>query len=243
MIAFQRVEIGHGGLPVCAGCAALSAPEMRSAEGVLADLSRVARTWATGPGPNAWLAGADAFAHPELPRLVDEASRLGIERIKVSTAGPALAQGSNAAGSIEAGIRHVEVVVLGVEQSPDRLAHVPAFSDAVEGLSAYLAAARTLDVAVAVVGRVRVCAHTHATVPATVAALAAAGAVAIAVEVADSAPRPDPAWLSAVVDSGVVNGAWVQFESLQVDQSAPGGQVDGSTVSAARAWTDSEAGA
>ena len=79
-------------------------------------------------------------------------------------------------------------------------------------VSAYVEAAATLGVAVAVIGRVLVCPHTRSAVPATVAALAAAGAVAVTIDVPSGFAHRDQAWLSATIDSGVVNRAWVQFD-------------------------------
>ncbi len=243
MVSFTRVRIGRGGLPVCTRCSPeLPSSELRAAEDVLADVRDAVRSWDVGPGPSIWLARADGFAHPDLPRLVDASRMLGVERLKVSTAGPALAHGSNATGSIEAGLRHVEVVVLAVDQVPDAVASVSPFQLATEGVAAYVEAANTLGEPAVVVGRVLACEHTYAIAPATVAALGAAGAVAVTVEFTAKAPRPDPQWMRAAVDSGLVNRAWVQFEGLApyAGASADTGTSCGPVLSGVRAWNDED---
>lgn len=240
MISFARIDIGRGGLPTCPLCGRTESAAMRPTQAVLADARAAASALDRGPGPNIWLAGADAFAHPDLPRLVTEILDLGVERLKVSTAGPALAVGDNAGGSIEAGVRQVEFVLCMVDQPADADAHTTGFAAVAEGMAAYGAAASALNVPVALTGRVPVCPHSHSQTPETVAALASAGATAVTVELPPDAPLPDPSWLSAVLNSGVVNRAWVQFEGLRGDAETAWTPLAGVTVSEARAWSDRE---
>ncbi len=230
---------------------------MRSSRDVLTDVRRQVTGWASGPGPNICLNGADAFAHPELPDLVAGVVELGVERLMLTTAGPALAHGTNAAGSIDAGVRQLEIYVLSVEQQADPGLHVQPFDGVRDGIRAYLDAASERQAPVAVSARVRACPHTHSLVPATVATLAAMGVVAVTVEVAGelvgaradrraaarsgSSVLLDRAWVAAVVDSGVVNRAWVTIEGASGDSTVPAGLAEGHLLPGARAWTRCEA--
>jgi hypothetical protein len=215
---------------------------MRSLDEVVADVRRAVGPCLEGPGPNVALVGCETFAHPRLPALVAEAFRLGVVRLRLTTAGAALAQGGNAAGAIDAGVRQVEVVVLGPEQ--DSGGAGPSLSAVTEGMNAFLEAGRAAGLRLAIAGRVPVCTHTVASAPATVAALAAAGAVAVTVEMGGGLERggpdaPDAAWVRSVTDSGVVNRAWVQFE-IRGDRtpSAAWSRFEGVASASTTAWTE-----
>lgn len=237
MITFARVDVGSGGLPVCPECGDAPPLRTRPTADVIADVRRVVESWHEGPGPNVCFAGGDAFAHPELPSLVSETLRHGVERLRLTTAGPALCQGLNAQGVIDAGVRHIEVVVVNLSGGIGAGAQVASLDSVLGGLGAFNEAARTRGVRVAPVARVMTCPHTFAATPATVAALASAGAVVVTVEFSGSASLGDEAWINAVIDSGVVNRAWVQFDApsdraaIQALTPLPG--VDGGR---ARAW-------
>lgn len=241
MITFARVDVGIGGLPVCPECGDAPPLRMRPTAHVIADVRRVGESWHEGPGPNVCLAGGDAFAHPELPALVSETLRQCVERLRLTTAGPALSQGVNALGVIDAGVRHIEVVVVNLSGGTGAGAHVASLDSVLGGLGAFIEAARSRGVRVAPVARVKTCAHTFAAAPATVAALAAAGAVAITVELSEAAPFADDAWANAVIDSGVVNRAWVQFVISPDDRAIQGlSPLPGVDAEKARAWNEVE---
>ncbi len=147
-----------------------------------------------------------------LPQLVAGAVGSGVERLRLTTGGAPLAVGENAAGALDAGVRHLEIVCLSVDQERDEASFVSPFADVQRGLDAYRDAAASRRVTVAMVGRIVVCHHNVDSVPASVAALAASGVIAVTVDCALLHGAPDPAWVRATVDSGVVNRAWVVLE-------------------------------
>ena len=239
VIAFARVDVGRGGLPVCLECGDPPPMRMRSTGDVVADIRRVVEAWREGPGPNVWFTGGEAFAHPELPGLVSETLQQGVERLRLTTAGPALSQGMNALGVIDAGVRHIEVVVVNLASGTGAGAHVASLDPVLEGLRAFNEAARTRGVRVAPVARVKTCAHTFAATPATVAALASAGAVVVTVELSGDSCLADGAWANAVIDSGVVNRAWVQFAISPDDGAIQAlSPLPGVDAERARAWNE-----
>jgi len=183
---------------------------MRPAASVLQDVTRVCDSWSDGPGPNVALVGAEPFAHPELPLLVQGAARAGCERIRLRTDAGALPSGGNAAGVVAAGVRHLEVVLLGgVAPVHDALVgRAGAFDAALAGVAAFVSAAGAAGSAVAVTGRVPVCRHNRDEVAGAVAALAAAGA--IGVELAPAAGTAlDEDRLRSARETAVVNGVWL----------------------------------
>jgi len=138
-------------------------------------------------------------------------------------------------------------VVVAEERAREDDASTPALEDV----------AGERQVPVAVSARVRACPHTHSLVPATVAALAAMGVVSVTVEVvgesagawdderaaakAGSSAPLDRAWVAAVVDSGVVNRAWVTIEGARGDGAVPAGGAGVRSLLGARAWHRCEA--
>ncbi len=240
VIAFARVDVGSGGLPVCPECGDPPPLRMRSAGDVVADIRRVVEAWREGPGPNVWFTGGEAFAYPELPALVSETLQQGVERLRLTTAGPALSQGMNASGVIDAGVRHIEVVVLSLAEGASARGGVATLDSVLGGLGAFIEAARSRNVRVAPVARVVTCPHTYAKTPATVAALASAGVVVVTVELSGGVPLPDEAWANAVIDSGVVNRAWVQFAISPDDRAIQAlSPLPGVDAERARAWNES----
>ena len=214
MIAFASVSLGSGGLPACTRCRTEAESCFRESAEVAEGIRRAAEHWHHGPGPNIALTGAEAFAHPELPLIVAAARESGVRRLKLTTGGGALEVGENAPGSIQAGVRQVELVLLGGDASVhDALwGREGSLAAAVGGARRFTEAAKTGGVAVALTGRVPVCRHNAASAPSAVAALAAMGAVAVVVEPASGGGfSPDRAWLAAVADTGMVNRAWVAF--------------------------------
>ena len=233
MLSFAAVSLGRGGLPSCRVCSPSESVVLRPTSEVLVDVRQCVRTWTQGPGPNVSLTGADAFGHSELPALVSQCVSAGVSRLRLTTAGAVLSHAANAGGSIDAGVRHVEVVALSAAQGLEPLSAAPSFAAVLDGIGAYLDAGRERGAAVALVARVLACPHTYDSVPTTVAALGNAGALAVTVELI-GATRPEPAWARSVVDSGVVNRAWVTIEDSR--GGIPSSIASDDPLSASRAW-------
>jgi hypothetical protein len=196
---------------------------MRTAPGLCEEIRASAAAWRGGSGPNVWLAGAEAFAHPDLPALIECAVAAGAVRVKLTTGGAALAVGQNAAGSLAAGVRHVEVVLLAGDPAlHDALAgSIGAHDEAMRGVASLRAAAGRTAAAISITGRIPVCPHNIESVPQAVALLAQSGADAVVVDVTPEAALLLPrGWPAAVADTGVVNSTWVTFSG--VDPEAHG---------------------
>jgi len=183
---------------------------MRPATRVLADVAEACGAWSDGPGPNVSFVGAEPFAHPELPLLVQGAVEAGCERIRLRTDAGALSAGNNAAGVFSAGVRHLEVVLLGGEaNSHDGLVgREGAFAAAKAGVSAFGAVAAAQGLHVAVTGRIPICRHNRDHLLATVQALVALGAIAIQLAPVDGVTL-DADRLAAASQSAVTNGVWL----------------------------------
>jgi MoaA/NifB/PqqE/SkfB family radical SAM enzyme len=221
VVPFTRIEIGTGGLPVCTRCGVATLSRARTPAEVCEEIRASAAAWSGGSGPNVWLAGAEAFAHPDLPALIDCAVSAGAVRVKLTTGGAALAVGQNAAGSLDAGVRHVEVVLLaGSPALHDALAgHSAAFDDALRGVAALHSAAEQAAAVISITGRIPVCPHNIESVPELVALFARSGADAVIAEVTPGvASRVPQGWVAAVADTGVVNSVWVTFSGVDTVQ-------------------------
>ncbi|MBI5232193.1 MAG: hypothetical protein HY876_08530 [Coriobacteriales bacterium] len=219
MIGFATIEVGRGGLPSCRLCVPSVPMAPRSSADVVADVRRVAESWAAGPGPNIALVGGDAFAHPGLPSIVSQSVALGVERVRLQTSGAPLAAHGNALGALRAGVRHVDVVLLaGDSGNHDALCGTEqAFTAAVNGMAGWREASDEDRHPTVLTGTVPVCRHTLVHVPAAVAAFARAGAIAVHLAVSAHAAA-DPAlseWIGAGADTGVVNGIWVSVEGVR----------------------------
>ena len=192
MIQFAEVAIGQGGGPACVRCAQAVSPRMRDLTDIAADLNTCAANWTAGPGPNVAFVGAEPFAHPQLPHLVDAARRAGFERIRLHTDAGALAQAANAEGVVQAGIRHLEVVLLGASvETHDRLAGRPGlFEAALAGTRAFTAAAAMAGAEIFVSVDVPVCRHNVGELALASAAAARLGASAVTFSVAGLSERP-----------------------------------------------------
>ncbi len=225
MISFADVPIGDGEAVTCARCVPREPVQFRAADDVLASVREVARSWSGGPGPNLVFVGAEPFSHPELPVLVAGAAALGVERIGLRTDGGALSVDGNALGAVHAGVRLIEIVILGDQAVHDELTAEAdgGFAMAKRGAHAFTAAGRECGAAVALTGRIPVCRHNLAGLPGAVAALAEMGAVSVELSVGDRTREAVglASWLSAACETGMVNGVWVyvreaggSFESL-----------------------------
>jgi len=145
----------------------------------------------------------------------------GAQRIRLRTDAGALAIPGNAAGVIHAGVRQIEVVLLGGDAAThDALAgRVGLFDAALEGLGEWASAALTQSAQIAVCALIPVCAHNLTQLPAAVSACASAGAVSVALRVpaalADSSAARE--WIGAALDTGTVNGVWVSVQGAPAD--------------------------
>jgi MoaA/NifB/PqqE/SkfB family radical SAM enzyme len=152
--------------------------------------------------------GFEPFAHPDLPRLIAEAVSLGFQRIRLRTDGVALAQRDNAAGALNAGVRHLEVVTLGATAAThDALAGHPGHLVAArQGVAAFRDAADAAGVEVFVSGIVTVCRHNVAELPDIVASLADIGVRAVCLD-ACTLKRTDErdALLLAALETATLN--------------------------------------
>lgn len=184
MIRFAQVILGSGEAVTCASCHPRREPSMRPAEEVLGEIAGLVASWPGGPGPNLAFVGAEPFAHPRLPQLIQAATESGCERVRLRTDGGALAVSGNAMGAFQAGVRHIELVLLGGDAAThDRLSGRPGLFDAaMVGVNSFTAAARAAGEAVAVTGYLPVCRHSAPHLSATLLAVARLGAVSALVE-------------------------------------------------------------
>ena len=210
MIAFAEVSIGEAPATPCVRCVPHPSAAMRPATLVLAEVTAECASWSDGPGPNISLVGAEPFAHPELPLLVQGAVEAGCERIRLRTDAGALSEGNNAAGVLGAGVRHLEVVLLGGDASThDALVgRQGAFAAATAGISAFGSVAAAQGAHVAVTGRIPLCRHNRDDLLATVQALVALGAIAIQLVNVDDVALDDGR-LAAASQAAVANGVWL----------------------------------
>lgn len=226
MISFADIVIGHGHGVACQSCSPMPSEShgFVSVAETLESVRAVCGAWDAGPGPNVALIGAEPFSHPELPTLVSGAVEAGAVRIRLRTDGGALSAPGNALGAIAAGVRHLEVVLLGGDAAThDGLARRPGlFADAIAGMSAFADAGAKQRVPVALAGLVPVCRHNLDRVPGAVGALARAGVVTVTLDVSAEAAASIGAqrWLAAAVETGTVNGVWVSVRGM-ADAAVP----------------------
>jgi molybdenum cofactor biosynthesis enzyme MoaA len=172
-------------------------------------------SWANGPGPNVLLAGPEPFSHPALPAVVRACRDAGVRRIGVETDGGALAVGENAAGALQAGVRHLRVRVLaGGEELADALAERPGLArTARTGVRRYREAAEASGIPVVVTAVVPLCEHNVRTVPHTVAALASWHVDAVHLVATERLGDEVEAHVAAACDTGMVNRVWVEVDA------------------------------
>jgi MoaA/NifB/PqqE/SkfB family radical SAM enzyme len=153
VIRFAVVDIGSGGAVSCTRCAAeMNQTSCRPLDDIIADARRICEAWGAGTGPNIVLAGAEPFAHPDLPGIVSGVIEAGCVRLAVETDAIGLHSPANATGALVAGVRHVRFTLLaGTEGVHDALCGAPGSFDATRvGIRSYRAAAdaQGLDVSV-----------------------------------------------------------------------------------------------
>ena len=165
--------------------------------------------------------GPEPFGDPELPAIsVTGAAAAGVQRIALRTDGGALASVDNARGVLHVGVRQIEVVVLGDEPQHDTLTETPGlFALATRGIAEFSETARDAGVTATVTGRIVVCRHNLESLPNAVAALAKVGVVSVVLEVSESARKATGmrAWVSAALETGMVNGVWASVETPDED--------------------------
>lgn len=227
MIRFVEIPLGRGSLCECVRCASQSEREFFSAEVICARVADTVDAWSDGPGPNVLFTGPEPFSHPELPGIIGTASAAGVERICLRTDAGALSIPGNAEGVLAAGVTQLQVVLLaGDAGTHDTLtSRSGLFTAAESGLTNFLAAARASRAHVAVTGLVPVCAHNLSELPATVAALARGGALAVEIVAspAVAAGAGFSGWITAAIDTGLVNGVWVSVTGAESSKSPGAG--------------------
>ncbi len=211
MLESVLIEIGVGGLPSCARCVPAPPPALRPASDVTSEIRDLLATADSHRGV-LMFSGAEAFAHPALPELIDAAVTAGASRIGVQTAGALLAVGGNAAGSLHVGVRHFEIAFVpgdDAERQAEQAAQLAGVKELAE-------VAERTDARIAVSARIRVCRHTVAHLPAAVGALAEAGVGCVHLEAASDLGSGPGALASiiAACDTGVVNAVWVDVSGV-----------------------------
>jgi MoaA/NifB/PqqE/SkfB family radical SAM enzyme len=219
VIRFASVDIGSGGSVSCTRCSSeQQEPSYRPVDDILADARQVCDTWGVGTGPNIVLAGAEPFAHPDLPRIVLGVVEAGCVRLAVDTDAVGLRSAANATGALVAGLRHVRFTLLaGTEGVHDALGGAPGSFDATRvGIRSFRAAADAQGLDVSVTALVPVCRHNANDLPASVAIAVECGADRVEVRVTDGGMELTAAapWITAACDTGVVNGVWVEVEGV-----------------------------
>jgi hypothetical protein len=219
VLVFEQVAIGRGHGIRCTRCHPVGeVPVYHPAAEVLTGVQAVVAAWRGGPGPNVTLTGPEPFAHPELPAIVAGGIEAGVSRLRLEVGGGAFTIPGNADGALGAGVRHVQVTLLGgTEGVHDALAGGPgAFDAATAGMAAWADAVRTAGVDAVATVLVRVCRHNVGDLPAAVGAAVRAGAASVLLRVEDGGidlPAAVP-WITAACDTGVVNGVWVEVEGV-----------------------------
>lgn len=205
MIEYASVPIGAAGELCCSRCGVPGEVTARDAAEVAADVTGVVARWPGGPGPNVTYTGFEPFAHHQLPALVTSAAQAGVQRLRLRTDAGALASPGNAAGAFAAGVRQLEVVLLGGSaHSHDRLAEKPGlFEAASAGVAAWRSAAAEAGDRTFVSLRAPVCRHNEADLPQIAAVAAAWRCEAVHfVVTGDAAPEA----LSAALETATVHG-------------------------------------
>lgn len=184
MIEYAEIIIGEGAGAACSRCrGAASAARPHELSRVAAAIEAVSWSSSDGPGPNLMLCGFEPFDHPHLPQLIAHAVESGFRRVALRTDAGALTVAANAAGVVSAGVRHIEVVLLGDEARHDALVGRPgSFAAAVAGCRAFLDAGRAQGEHVVVSALVPACRHNTSALTAAVAGAASAGSIAVRID-------------------------------------------------------------
>lgn len=211
MIGFVVIALGAGGVAPCVRCvpATRRVRAPRDTADVVGDIVRAASSTEAAAG--VWFDGMEPFAHPGLPDIVGAAADAGFGRVRLTTDAGALADPRTAGGVVGAGVRQLEVVVLGDSPTHDALSGRAGLHAAMgRGLDAFRAAAAECGGSVSVSGRVMVCPHNLGTVARAVADLASLGVHCVCVD-AVNAPRSGEPAVRAALETAAANGlaGWV----------------------------------
>ncbi len=221
VLSFDTVVLGEGQVFPCRTCRpGTSAVEYAP----LAEVTdRIAAALQAAPATGILLAGPEPMGHPALPEIVRFAAAQGAARIGLQTGAGALAHGQNAPGSIATGVRLIEVPLLGADAAEhDARSRTPgAFDAARAGVARFREAAAAAGDHVVVRGRLDVCAHTAASLPATVATFAEWGASSVVLEATGPLARSDLAFVRAACETGTVNRVWVAVRGVAPDTLGP----------------------
>lgn len=217
----QHVSLGNGVAVACRRCGRPTETSYLAAAAVKDDLDRA---HAAGPAPTLLLCGPEPFDHPDLHGIVTHAVRSGFPRVGLRTSGVALAQGGTASEYISAGVRFVEVEMLGGSNgSHDELSGLAgSFDAALAGIAKVRAAAEAEGVRFALRGRVPICRHTLQESPGIVAVLAKAGMSSVELACPPNMVSAAASeWLCAACDTGTVNGVWVAISGIGPESLGP----------------------
>lgn len=220
MLVFCDIPFGSGEEVSCRRC---SSGDSRPHATIAELTGRIDSALGATPDAGVLLSGVDVLGHIELSDLVRNAARAGASRIAVRSSGGVFAEPAAAQELVRSGVRVVEVTFLGSNaQAHDALAATPgAFDTAAAAVAHVRAAADALDVRVAIRGRVRVCRHNLADLPATVMRLAEMGVASISLACDPTLdPRRAVDWVLAACDTGTVNRVWVAVSGM--DEGALG---------------------
>ena len=213
MIRYVEISVGKDGASGCRRCSpAHPSPRYRPAKEILDDVKAVVDAWHGAPGPNVSFGGAEPFSHPELPRLVSDSIAAGVSRLGITTDGLALCNTENAAGCIDAGVRHADIALLGGSPAThDALSGNPGSFDAARhGARCLLDAATASGEKVVVCGRTRVCRHNADDMAGIVLAFVETGVSTISLEIDPKVTLSHKrALLEAAIETGIVYGVWV----------------------------------
>ena len=217
MLSFHTIVLGSGQAPPCRRCTPQSSPVEYAP---VAEVNgRIEAVLADAPETGVLLVGPEPMGHPALPEIIRCAAAAGAVRIGMQTAGGALAHGENARGSLATGVRLIEVALLGADAAEhDACTLAPgAFDSTRAGVARFRDAAAAAGEHVVVRGRVDVCTHTAASLPAIVATFAAWGASSVVLETAGSLTRADVAHVRAACETATVNRVWVAVRGLAAE--------------------------
>lgn len=229
MITFAVVDIGVGGVAPCVLCARGGSADVvkphaleKVALSIAVALPQDSRPEVGGVAFD----GFEPFSHPELPALITLAREAGCERIRLTTDAGALSSPANARGVLDAGVRQIEVVLTGDQETHDRITGRPGLhAAAVAGARAFREVADAAGAHVMVTGRVPVCRHNASAAAFAVADLARAGALAVRVAVATTRAADRPG-IEAALETAAANGlaafvTGVDLELPRPQETAP----------------------
>ncbi len=221
MIRFETIMLGEGEALSCRRCT--TAKPSSEYTPVVEVKQRITDVLDDAKAGGVLLAGPEPMGHPALPEIVRFAASAGAARIGMRTAASAFAHGENARGAIATGLRFVEVPLAGADavEHDARVLAPGAFEGTWAGVTRLRDAATALGEQVVVRGRVDVCAHTVASLPAMVAVFAQWGASSVVLECSRPLPGGHIDYVRAACETGMVNRVWVAVHGLSAVALGP----------------------